>query len=69
MARKTALRKYLDAHEVTQQELADRISEIRGWTVWQTQVSRWANGIFRPSREMRAHIAKATKGAVPVDAW
>lgn len=67
--KKNPLRQYLEDAEVTQQEFADRLSEVRGWRVWQTTVARWVTDRHIPSRDARAYIAKATRGAVPVDAW
>lgn len=65
----TALQGYLSKHSITQTQLAERLSELRGWVVSQPQVSHWASGSIVPSREMRRYIAQATRGEVPIESW
>lgn len=69
MPKKNELYRYLEENELTQREFAKRLSKVRGWPVYQSQVNKWARGVHRPGREIQGFIARATKGAVPVESW
>ena len=61
---------YLEVNPgLTQAEFAARMTRLCGWTVTQPQVSHWCGGQSVPSMANRLGIARATKGAVPVEAW
>lgn len=67
---RTPLDAYLSANpDISQEQLAERVSRALGWTIGQTQISKWTTGAHLPRRGARIAIAKATRGAVSVESW
>ncbi len=60
---------YLRERGIRQYEFSERLSKIRGYRVYQSQVSGWCTGIKVPSRASRRDIDKASDGNVPTAAW
>ena len=60
---------HLDETEIDQVEFAANLSRIRGYRIYQSQVSAWATGEKIPNRALRPAIEEATGGAVRVEQW
>lgn len=65
----TPLGRWLNAGRVRQEDFAEMLAKIRGVAPTQPQISNWSTGKVIPTISTRHLIAKATKGAVPVEAW
>ena len=63
MSHRTLLAVYLADQKLTAGEFAKRVNADR------SQIYRCASGKRGPSVELAIAIEKATKGAVPVEAW
>ena len=59
----TSLYSYLDRHNVTQSEFAEKIG------LSQSAVSKLASGAALPSMKIALAIDRATLGEVPLDSW
>lgn len=59
----TLLRRYMEQHELTLQAFAERLGSTGA------SVSRWVSRRRVPGIAQAMEIERATRGAVPVEAW
>ena len=66
---RSPLGEHLDETEIDQVEFATELSRVRGYRIYQSQVSAWATGEKIPNRALRPAIEEATAGIVRVEEW
>ena len=61
--------RWMDREDISQQELADMLSEDTGHGLSQAAISQWSRGIARPDYIFRHYIAVRSGGLIQPRDW
>lgn len=60
---------WIDDMFLTNQEVAEQLSELIGGNVSKQNIYAWRKGVCNPSKWLRPHVQELTKGKVRAKLW